>query len=145
MLPFIVLAAAFALFFLAGRLGVPWFHDPVHALRAALAYMLLLTSSAHWGKRRSDLIAMVPPRLPRPGWIVTFTGILEIAAAIGLLFEPTRRAAALSLAVFFIAIFPANVRAANQHLTIGGRPVPGVLPRGVIQIVFISAALLCAL
>ena len=77
--------------------------------------------------------------------IVTITGVLEIAAAIGLIFESTHRAAGLTLAVLFIAMFPANVRAATQHLTIGGQSVLGVVPRGAIQIVFIAAALLCAL
>lgn len=107
--------------------------------------MMLLTASAHWGKRRQDLIAMIPTQMPRADLIVTITGILEIAAAIGLVFEPTHRAAAISLAAFFVAIFPANIRAAKQHLTIGGHPTLGVLPRGAIQILFIGAALLCAL
>jgi hypothetical protein len=61
--------------------------------------MLLLTASAHWGRRRPDLIATVPRRFTQPGWIVTITGILEIAAAIGLILESMHRAAALSLVV----------------------------------------------
>lgn len=145
MVPLIVLVAAFVLFFLTGRIGLVWFHPWTHDLRAALTCMLLLTASAHWGKRRPDLIAMVPRRFPQAGWIVTITGILEIAAAAGLILEPTHRAAALSLVALFIAMFPANVHAANQHLTIGGRPVLAVIPRAAIQIVFIAAALLCAL
>jgi uncharacterized membrane protein len=145
LLPFFVLISAFIAFFLAGQFGLAWFHPWTHALRASLACMLLLTASGHWGKRRADLIAMIPPQLPSPGVIITLTGIVEIAGAIGLLFERTHRAAALSLVVFFIAIFPANVRAATQHLTIGGRPVLGVVPRGAIQIIFIAVALLCAL
>lgn len=88
---------------------------------------------------------MVPPQFPKPDLIVTVTGALEIAAACGLLFEPTHRAAALSLAALFVAMFPANVRAARQHLTIAGRPVLGVIPRGAIQVLFVAAALLCGL
>jgi uncharacterized membrane protein len=107
--------------------------------------MLLLTASAHCGKRRPDLIAMVPRRFPSPGLIVTITGLLEIAGSIGLIVEATHRVAGLSLAMLFVAMFPANVRAATQKLTIGGRPVLGVVSRGVIQVVFIAAALLCAL
>jgi uncharacterized membrane protein len=145
LLPLIVLVAAFVMFFLAGQIALVWFHPWTHALRAALTCMLLLTASAHWGNRRPDLIAMVPRRFAQPGWIVTITGILEIAAAIGLILEPMHRAAALSLVVLFIAMFPANVRAANRHLTIGGRPVLSVPPRAAIQIAFIAAALLCAL
>ena len=145
MLPLFVLISAFIVFFLAGQFGLAWFYPWMHVLRASLTCMLLLTASGHWGRRRADLIAMVPPPLPSPGLIITLTGIVEIAGAIGLLFERTHRAAALSLVVFFIAIFPANVRAATQHLTIKGRPVLGVVPRGAIQIIFIAVALLCAL
>jgi len=145
MLPFLVLLLGFVLFLLAGQLGVLWFQVWTHALRAALACMLLVTASAHWGRRRKDLIAMVPRQFPSPGLIVTITGLLEIAGAIGLIVRATHRATGLLLAVLFIAMFPANVRAATQKLTIGGRVVLGVLPRGLIQLIFIAAALLCAL
>ncbi len=145
MIALIVLLMAVVLFLLAGQLGIVWFHPWTHALRAALACMLLVTSSAHWGKRRRDLIAMVPRSFPYPGLIVTITGVLEIAGAVGLIFNATHRVAGLSLALLFIVMFPANVRAAREHLTIGGRPVLGVALRGRIQIVYIAAALLCAL
>jgi uncharacterized membrane protein len=142
-LPLIVLLLTFVLLLLAGQLGIAWFHPWTHALRTALACMLLFTASAHWGNRRRDLIAMVPRPFPNPGLIITITGILEIAGAVGLIVQATHRAAGFMLAVLFIAIFPANVRAARERLTIGGRPVLGVVVRGGIQIVFIAAALLC--
>ncbi len=145
MIPLIVLFMAAVLFLLAGQLGILWFQPWTHALRGALACMLLVASSAHWGKRRRDLIAMVPRSLPYPGLIVTITGILEIAGAVGLIFHATHRIAGLSLAVLFLVMFPANVRAAREHLTIGGRVTPGIWPRGLIQVVFITAALVCAL
>jgi len=53
----------------------------VDALRLALSGMFLLTASAHWGKRRPDLIRMVPSVFPRPDLLVTFTGVLEILGA----------------------------------------------------------------
>jgi len=37
------------------------FQDPSFVLRAALGIMFFLTASAHWGKRRPDLIRMVLP------------------------------------------------------------------------------------
>lgn len=141
----IVLFLVFVLLLLAGQLGLAWFHLWTHALRVALACMLLLTASAHWGKRRRDLVAMVPRLFPNPELIVTITGILEILGAIGLIVRATHRAAGLLLAFLFIAMFPANVRAAREHLTIGGQPVLGALVRGGIQIIFIAAALLCML
>jgi hypothetical protein len=60
MVPLIVLAISIATFWIAGRAGIVVFQDPGFVLRAALALMFALTASAHWGRRRSDLIRMVP-------------------------------------------------------------------------------------
>jgi uncharacterized membrane protein len=145
MIPLIVLFMAAVLLLLAGQLGILWFQPWTHAVRGALACMLLVTSSAHWGKRRRDLIAMVPRSFPNPGLMVTITGLFEVAGAVGLILHATHRIAGFSLAALFLVMFPANVRAATERLTIGGRPVLGAVPRGLIQIIFIGAALLCAL
>lgn len=142
MVPFYVLAAVFLLGQLLGFAGIPYFADWRHSLQAAVAAMLLVTASAHWGKRRPDLIRMVPPAFPQPKRIVTITGWLEIAGAIGILLPPASRAAAIGLALLMMAMFPANVHAAKERLSIGGRPVPKLLPRTVLQIVFITATLL---
>src|SRR5262249_55563651 len=56
MQPIIVLASVFTL--LIAPLG--WWT----ALRIALAAMFLVTASAHWGKRRADLIRMTPAIFP---------------------------------------------------------------------------------
>jgi uncharacterized membrane protein len=45
---------------------------------------------------------------------VYFTGVCEIAGAIGLCFPGLRKPAALALMVFFVAVFPANVQAALE-------------------------------
>jgi hypothetical protein len=61
--------------------------------------------------------------------LVTITGLLEIAGAIGLLLPRTAAAAAICLAVFLVALFPANIRAARQRFTIRGRPAMSVARR----------------
>jgi uncharacterized membrane protein len=137
MIPLLVLAVLFIVLSLA---GLSWWT----ALRVALAAMFLLTASAHWGKRRPDLIRMVPAMIPRPDLLVTLTGIFEIAGALGLLYLYTARAAALCLTVLLLCLFPANIRAAREKMTIGGRPVPALLPRTAIQIVFVAATLAVA-
>ncbi|WP_199621939.1 DoxX family protein [Paenibacillus alkalitolerans] len=142
MLPFYVLVAAFLLFKVLGLVGLSYFEGWHTSLQGAVAVMLLLTASAHWRTRRPDLIRMVPQAFPRPDWIVTATGLLEIAGAAGILFPATSRVASIGLAVLLIAMFPANVRAARERLTIGGRPVPGLFVRTVLQLVFIAAVLL---
>jgi len=120
MVPFYVLVAAFLLFKAIGLIGIPYFEGWHTSLQGAVAVMLLLTASAHWGTRRPDLIRMVPPAFPRPDWIVTATGMLEIVGAVGILFQATSKMASLGLAVLLLAMFPANWRAARKKLTIGG-------------------------
>lgn len=142
MLPFYTLVASCLLFKGLGLLGLSYFESWQSSLQGAVAVMLLLTASAHWGTRRPDLIRMVPPALPRPDLIVTATGFLEIAGAVGILFPSTSKAASIGLALLLISMFPANVRAAKKRLTIGGRPVPKLLHRTVLQIIFIAAILL---
>ncbi|MWC28831.1 DoxX family protein [Paenibacillus sp. MMS18-CY102] len=141
MAPFIALIVSFGVFRLAGLLGWSYVEEWQHSLQAAVAVMFLLTASAHWGKRRGDLIRMVPPSFPRPDWIVTATGWLEIAGAIGILIPAVSSAAALGLVLMLLAMFPANVRAAKEKLTIGGKPVPNLAVRTLLQLVFIVAVL----
>jgi uncharacterized membrane protein len=102
--------------------------------------MFLLTASAHWGTRRPDLLRMVPPFFPRPDLLVTVTGVLELLGAVGLMLPTLAPYAALGLALMMLAVFPANVRAARERLTIAGRPVEALLPRILLQIVFLGAA-----
>jgi uncharacterized membrane protein len=122
-----------------GAAGVAMFGSWAVCLRGGLAAMFLLTASAHWGKRRPDLIRMVPTAFPRPDLMVTATGVLEILGAIGLLLPPTARAAASCLAALLIAMFPANVRAARHHLTIAGQSATELPLRTTLQVIFIAA------
>ncbi|TBL80735.1 DoxX family protein [Paenibacillus thalictri] len=142
MAPLYALVFAFIVFRLSGSLGLGYMDSWHTSLQAAAAVMLLLTASAHWGKRRPDLINMVPPSLPRPDLIVTLTGLLEIAGAIGLLLPATSRVSSVCLILLLIAMFPANIRAAKKGLTIAGKRTPKLLVRTLLQAVFITAILL---
>jgi uncharacterized membrane protein len=142
MAPLIVLCGSFVVFAVLGRLGVRGFRDLTVALRWALAFMFFLTSSAHFTSMRGELIAMVPPVFPAPGLLVTITGILELAGAIGLLIPRFARASAIGLALLLLAMFPANVYAALEGLTLGGKAVTPLVPRTVMQIGFVAALLL---
>lgn len=97
MIPLYVLTGSFVLFFLAGHAGVAYFHGWQESLRASLGITFLLTASAHWGRRRDDLIAMVPPAFPRAALLVTLTGILEVAGAAALQFPRLAPFAAATL------------------------------------------------
>ena len=85
------------------------------ALAVGLAAMFCLTGVAHFvDPLRRDMIAIVPPRLPAPAALVTITGFLELAGAAGLLYPPTRVAAAACLFVLMLTMSPANVYAARM-------------------------------
>ncbi|WP_284645268.1 DoxX family protein [Paenibacillus silviterrae] len=142
LIPLYVLIGAFLFFQMLGLLGLIYFEDWHTSLQGAVSVMLLVTASAHWGSMRPDLIRMVPRALPRKDWIVTITGVFEILGAVGILFPATSRTSSILLALLLIAMFPANIKAAKESLTIGGRPVPRLLLRTVLQIVFLSAILL---
>ncbi|WP_447008428.1 DoxX family protein [Saccharothrix isguenensis] len=109
------------------------------ALRGGLAAMFSLTAGAHFIGMRDELIAMVPPALPEPGLLVTVTGVLEFAGVVGLLWWRTAPWAAGGLSVLLVAMFPANVYAAEQGIS------PSLddqlLPRTLLQIVFLAATL----
>jgi uncharacterized membrane protein len=141
MAPLIVLVGSFLLFRLAGALGVRPLASSVGSLRFAVAVMFLFTAAAHFGSRRPDLVRMVPPFLPAPELLVTLTGLAEIAGALGLLVRRTRPVAAIGLALLLVAMFPANVHAARAGLEIGGAAVTPLVPRTILQVVFLAAVL----
>ncbi|MFF0458376.1 DoxX family protein [Nocardia africana] len=143
MAPLVVLVVVTALARLAGVIDlVGWLDSWPHALRVGLAAMFLLTASAHFQQPRRDaLIAMVPPRLPSAAGLVTLTGVLEAAGAVGLLIPPVAPVAAAGLVVLLIAMFPANVQAARADLGIKTMPLP---LRTAVQVVFIGAAVAAA-
>lgn len=124
-----------------GAFGVPGFGSWQAALTGGLVLMFLMGAVGRLGPQRAGLIAMVPNRLPRPDLIVAATGILEAAGAIGLLLPPTHRLAALCLAALLVAVFPANVKAARSSAAPAGRPTTPLVPRAVVQAVYLAACL----
>src|SRR5579872_6496746 len=134
---FVAVAAGFIVFRAVGFV-FPWFADWQHPLRAALGLMFLLTASAHWGKRRPSLVRMVPESIGHAEFFVTLTGIAEVAITVGLQIPRLALWAAAAAIVMLCAIFPANVKAAHERLTILDRPVASVGPRLLGQVVFIA-------
>jgi uncharacterized membrane protein len=137
MAPLIVLVSVTLLARLAGQLGVTPLREWAGATRLGLAVMLCFTAAAHFTSMRSDLVRMVPPVVPNPELMVTFTGVCEILGAIGLLVPRTRRVAALALILFLIAVLPANIHAALSGVTLRGAPATPVMPRVALQLLFI--------
>jgi uncharacterized membrane protein len=98
-----------------GWLGVDYVGNWPAAIAVGLAVMFVMTGVAHFAPAmRRDMIAIVPPALPSPGLLVTITGVLELLGAAGLLYPPTRVAAAVCLFLLMLVMFPANVYAARM-------------------------------
>lgn len=88
-----------------------------------LAVFMILAGINHF--RAPDVyVAMMPAALPAHLELVYVSGVAEIAGGLGLLYAPTRRAAAWGLIALFIAIFPANLNMAVNHLPLAGRELP---------------------
>lgn len=138
MAPLIVLIVVTLLTRLAGQLGVRSLRDWAAATRVGLAVMFCFTAAAHFNNMRADMIRMMPPSVPYPELMVTFTGVCEILGAIGLLIPRTRRIAAIALILFLIAVLPANIHAARAGVTIGGSAATPLVPRIALQVLFIA-------
>jgi uncharacterized membrane protein len=138
MAPLIVLVVATVFARLSGQLGVPFLRDWAASTRVGLAVMLCFTAAAHFNSMRPDMVAMVPPSVPNPEFMVTFTGICEILGAVGLLVPRTRRIAAVALIVFLSAVLPANIHAAQAGVTLRGAPATPIIPRVALQALFIG-------
>ena len=125
---------------LLGAFGVSPFSDWQDSARYALATMFAFTALSRFSPMRKDLIAMVTPSIPRPHIMVFATGVLEMAAAAGLLFEATRPWAAWGLILLLVAMFPANVSAARRGVRLRGRPSTPLWIRAPMQVLFICWA-----
>ncbi len=145
MVPLIALVLGTMAARLVGLLGSDSVGTWPSAIAVGLAAMFVVTAAAHFvGPLRRDLIAIVPPRLPAPQLLVTVTGVLELLGAAGLLYPPTRAAAAIALGVLMLAMFPANVYA--SRLPSPPKSMTTRLPlRTVEQAVFVGAALVVGL
>lgn len=120
---------------LVARLRLPW-HD---ATRVGLAVMFMFTASAHFTNMKRDLAAMIPPPLTGALWLISITGVLEFAGAVGLLVPKVTRLAAWCLIAMLGAMFPANVYAAIHGVTLRGQPATALWLRTPLQVFWIAA------
>ncbi len=132
-----VLFGSLVLYRVLGAFGVSLFGSWMVSARFALATMFVFTAVSHFAPMRKDLIAMVPPSLPHPGLLVSFTGVMELAGAAGLLFEATRFWAACGLILLMAAMLPANVSAVRRGVELRGRQATPLWIRVPMQILFI--------
>jgi uncharacterized membrane protein len=118
----------------------------VWILRALIAVGFVGMGINHFRPRAARGMAkMIPPRMRwegilRPINLVYFTGACEIAGGIGILIPILSPIAAVALAVFLVAVFPANAYAAAHKETFGSLAIP-FWPRLIAQVVLIALVL----
>jgi len=116
--------------------------------RIAMAIMLLFTAMGHFMFSRG-MALMVPGFVPYKERIIQLTGIIEIAAAIGLVIPSIHYITGILLNIFFVLMLPANIIAAKQNVNLEKASFdgPGLLYlwfRIPLQVLFIGWVLFFA-
>jgi uncharacterized membrane protein len=114
MKPLLVLIAVFTVSIIGLRLFTKeW--DYVLAGNIAMMAMLLFTAVGHFAFT-NGMMLMLPDFIPAKKLLVYLTGVIEAAAAIGLLIISLREITAILLIVFFTLLLPANIYAAARRV-----------------------------
>jgi uncharacterized membrane protein len=121
----------------------------VQAARIVTAVILVAIGVTHFVPSIAGVMAaIIPPGMRnRPfsaAALVRLTGVCEIAGGLGLLWEPTRLAAGILLAIFLVCVFPANAYAA-RHPERFGRVAVAFWPRLALQVALIGVVLWVAI
>ncbi|WP_019503684.1 DoxX family protein [Pleurocapsa sp. PCC 7319] len=89
--------------------------------RGILAVCMIVAGLLHF-VFPEPFIKIVPNLLPYPGALVYLSGSLEIIAGISLLIPTVSQIAAWGLVLLFIAVYPANINMAVNHIQIANIP-----------------------
>ena len=110
--------------------------------RILLAIFYFVAGILHL-KSPEGFLQITPTWVPFPEAVVAFTGIAEIAGAIGLFIPKLRQAAGVGLALYALCVWPANFNHALSDIAIGGRDLGWGYhgPRLIFQPVLIWLAL----
>ena len=90
-------------------------------------------------------LPIVPDWVPMPRELVIFTGLCEVAGAVGLVTRRFRWWAGVMLAIYAVCVFPANVKHAFEGIVLPGLPASWWYhaPRLALQPVLVWWALYC--
>ena len=115
-----------------------------HAMRWALAIFYGVAGIVHL-RSPAAFLPIVPDWVPWPHEIIVVTGLCELAGAVALLVPGLRWAAAVMLALYAIAVFPANIKHAVDNVQVAGLPSSWWYhgPRFALQPVLVWWALFC--
>lgn len=82
-----------------------------------MAVFIIFTGLSHF-KFQKGMAMMIPEFMPAKMFWVYFTGIIEIAAGIGLVIPSIRETTAILLIIFYILVFVANINSSKKKINI---------------------------
>jgi len=114
-----LLTILFATFILAlvGTYIVQGKPDFLFSGNLGMAVFIVFTGFSHF-KFQKGMAMMIPDFIPGKMFWVYFTGLLEIAAGIGLMIPSIRETTAILLIIFYILIFIANINSSRKNINI---------------------------
>ena len=131
MAPLILLVATFAILFAINKYALGSRFSVSLIGRIAMAAMLLLAGVLHFTSTGIEIMVnMMPDAIPYKLELVYFTGVCELAAVVGLLWNKISRLTSIMLIIFFLAILPANIAGSIKQINFGG------MEYGVIYLLF---------
>jgi uncharacterized membrane protein len=92
-------------------------------LRILLSLFFVIGGTLHFLSPEAYMHIM-PPYLPHPLLLVYVSGICEIAGGAGVLVTRWRKLAGYGLIALLIAVFPANLHMALDHISLPGTNLP---------------------
>ena len=114
----------------------------VHILALIYGVPFILIGIEHF-REPQKFVEIVPAYLPFPLFLVYLTGVIEIAGGLGVIYPETRQLASRCLALFLIAVYPANFYMWTNDVPFNGTRLTtqGHLVRLSVQLLLIIAAL----
>jgi len=106
--------------FILALLGTYFFQGSwnfVFSGNLGMSGFLLFVGFSHF-KFQKGMTMMIPDFIPAKLFLVYFTGMVEIAAGVGLMIPSIREMTAVLLIVFFILVFIANVHSCKKRINI---------------------------
>lgn len=82
-----------------------------------MAVFIIFTGFSHF-KFQKGMAMMIPDFIPGKLFWVYFTGIIEIAAGIGLMIPYIRQLTAVLLILFYVLVFVANIQSSKKKINI---------------------------
>ena len=118
--------------------------DPmvIHLFAFVYGIAFVLVGMEHF-RDPQKFVEIVPPYFPFALFLVYLTGAMDIAGGLGIIYPETREIAGRLMALFLIAVYPANFYMWINDVPFNGTRLStnGHLIRAGVQLLLIAAAL----